>query len=48
MKIGHKIIYNVQEYWKNFFSQSCYAWCLVKYFTNEEDLAEMASLFTHR
>ena len=44
MKIQNTIVSNIQDFWNKFFSQSCYAWCLVRYFTNEEDLEEMAGL----
>lgn len=35
---------NIQEFFKKFFGCSCYAYCLTKYFTEDEDLADMTIL----
>lgn len=45
MKIQNTIVSNIQNFWKDFFGGSCYAFCLTKYFGNcDDDLAEMAGL----
>ena len=48
MRAGNNIVQDIQGFMKNFWGNSCYAWCLTKYFApSETDLRELCGFILH-